>query len=670
MKQDKKKGQQERLFHWQTELQKALMKHDKAHMDKLEKIYDGDRQLRPLTANDVKKCSEQPFTAPHVWNICHENIESMVDSNIPQPKVMARRKKDEQLAVKIEAMLRNELERMPFEEINDLMERTVPIQGGGLYLVEWDQTVKGPRTMGDVVVSPMHPKLVVPQPGVFTGIEDMDYIFLQIPQSKGYIKRRYGVDVELESEEEPENKSATGESQSDEDTTVTQNVVYYRQEDGCIGLFSWINNIVLEDLDDYQSRRRKVCAVCGQPKQQDRMSMEEPTLDGTPPDPERARKVDENTCPYCGSQEWETLPTDTEELLVELSPEQIFLLGLDMTQLDGFVESDDEGTPHYFVFADVPAYKPDVYPLVLQKNVSAYGKFLGDSDVEKIQDQQNTLNRLEKKIIDRIVKAGSKITAPITTKINFNEAEDGDVIYLNDAAEKNMIGVEDFNGNLEYEMAFRAEVYEEARRILGITDSFQGRKDTTATSGAAKEFSAAQSAGRLESKRIMKNAAYSRLFELMFKFKLAYCDEPRQITRRDEKGDLVYDSFDKRDFLELDERTGQWVWLDDFIFGTDSSATLAGNRQAMWQEATAHFQAGAFGNPQDTSTQILYWSKLEELHYPGAATTKAYLIDRQKEQQAAMAAQQQANMMAQQQQAMQQQAAALGGTQQAMTLPV
>ena len=89
-----------------------------------------------------------------------------------------------------------------------------------------------------------------------------------------------------------------------------------------------------------------------------------------------------------------------------------------------------------------------------------------------------------------------------------------------------MIDVYQFSGDLQYELTYLATVYEEARQVLGITDSFQGRTDPTATSGKAKEFSAAQAAGRLESKRTMKQAAYAQLFELMFKFWLAYSDEP------------------------------------------------------------------------------------------------------------------------------------------------
>jgi len=292
----------------------------------------------------------------------------------------------------------------------------------------------------------------------------------------------------------------------------------------------------------------------------------------------------------------------------------------------------------------IPFYKPNVFPVVLQKNVSVYGQLLGDSDVDKIEDQQNTTNRISKKIIDRIIKAGTRITLPDRADFRV-DPEDGEKWLIRDAAEKSMIDVYEFKGDLEYELLYRAQVYEEGRQALGITNSLQGREDDTAQSGVAKQFAAAQSAGRLESKRVMKNAAYARLFELIFKFRLAYADEPRPVVSRDDKGNAKYDAFDRYDFLEQDA-AGEWYWNDQFLFSCDASAPLANNRSAMWQEITAHLQAGAYGDPAQIDTLILYWTKMELLHYPGAGETKKYLEEKQERQQAAMAAQTQAAALA------------------------
>ena len=138
----------------------------------------------------------------------------------------------------------------------------------------------------------------------------------------------------------------------------------------------------------------------------------------------------------------------------------------------------------------------------------------------------------------------------------------------------------------------------------------------------------------------MKQAAYAQLFELMFKFWLAYSDEPRPISYKDNEGNTVYEEISRYDFLKQDE-DGQFYWDDQFLFSCDTSAPLASNREAMWQETRMNLQTGAFGDPSSTETLILFWSKMEELHYPGAGETKKYLEKRlQQEQQRAAQAQQ------------------------------
>ena len=117
----------------------------------------------------------------------------------------------------------------------------------------------------------------------------------------------------------------------------------------------------------------------------------------------------------------------------------------------------------------------------------------------------------------------------------------------------------------------------------------------------------------------------------MFKFQLAYSDEPRSVSYRDHKGDVVYETFNRYDFLKQDA-DGAWYWNDDFLFSVDSNEALESNRTAMWQETRMNLQTGAFGNPQDIDTLILFWSKMEELHYPGAGATRKYLEERREAQ--------------------------------------
>jgi hypothetical protein len=204
----------------------------------------------------------------------------------------------------------------------------------------------------------------------------------------------------------------------------------------------------------------------------------------------------------------------------------------------------------------------------------------------------------------------------------------------------------DFSGDIQ--MVDRN--YEIARQTIGITESYQGRIDNTATSGKAKEFSAAQAAGRFESKKTMKRAAYAELYEVMFKFMLAYADEEREFKATDKLGRDVYRLFNKWDFLEQDA-AGEWYWNDRFMFSTDNTGNLSQNREALWQEARSNFESGSFGDPSDINTRIMYWTMMKEMHYPFAATVLQNLEEQQQRQQ--QMEQQQAMM--QQQQAVNQQ---------------
>ena len=592
----------EKLEMWQERFGRAKAAYDGelSKMDQREELYRGSNEIRGLTRNAKKN---EKATTPHVRNICAELIEAQVDSTIPQPKVTARRKEDVDKARLIEDMLRGETDRLPFEEINDMGARTSPIQGGTGFLVEWDHSARTHRTIGELVVSSLHPKQIIPQDGIYSGIEDMDYIFLSVPQTKGYIKRKYNVDVKDENESAPDVKGASEASAADD--LVTQIYAYFRNDNGGIGLYSWVNEIELCDLEDYQARIFE--------------------------DGEGNKEI-----------------RDYEEIMTPMviGGEEVVPQNIMAPVPDQFDEMGEPIMQPSVQPIRIPYYKPDIYPVILQKNVSVFGKFLGDSDIDKIADQQNTINRIEKKIIDKLLLGGSYMSMPKDASIKVDEDE-MKTIRLESPADMQMLGVYNMEGDISQGIGYLAQVYEEGRQIIGVTDSFQGRADTTATSGKAKEFAAAQTAGRLESKRTMKNAAYAALFEAMFKFRLAYTDEPFPVRREDVNGNVVYEEFNRYDFLEKDE-AGEYYWNDQFLFSVDPSSSLASNREAMWQETRLNLQTGAFGDPAAISTLILFWAKMEMLHYPGAGETKRYLEEQQKQQ----AAQQQMMQM-QQAQAMQ-----------------
>ncbi len=580
-------------------------------MESREKIYRGQNSIDEIIKGD------EVTTTPHVRNIVAEIIESQINSDIPQPKVTALKKEDELLARLVEDMIRNKLNKLPVEAINDQMERTVPVQGGGFLLYEWDNEKRTHTTVGEGVLSYRHTKQVIPQSGITSDIEDMDHITVKMPKTAAYIMRKYGVDVKDAGEEDPSLRSPDG-SESSVSDMVTQYVVYYRNDDGGIGKFSWVHDKVLEDYEDYQARLTRKCERCGAPEPTEPVDEITPTLDGTFPIDEKNPNPEEikrsrppfDKCPNCGG----VFVSSPDEFTTTTAP--IYVAGNEAP----IVEAN----------AQIPNYKPDIYPVFLQRNVSTFGRFLGESDVDKIKTQQNTTNRLEAKILQQLLGGGSYITLPDDVTIKKNTLE-GKEIRLSDPSKKAMIDVYDMTVNIEPALAMLAQVYTEAQQEIGITSSYLGREDSTATSGKAKEISAAQAAGRLESKRVMKNEAYSRLFEAMFKFELAYADEERPVAGKDEKGNHKDEVWNKWLFLKQDD-AGAYYWNDAFLFSCDDTAPLANNRQAMWKEVRSHFESGAFGDKANIETQIIYWGMMAELHYPGAEKTKTMLEDVQKKQ--------------------------------------
>ena len=618
-----KRADREKLQLWQERLALAetAIAGERARMLRREKQYEGDHTIY---APDGSVAADS--LASHVRNVSFEVIETQVDSTIPAPKVTAVRQEDEELASIIESMLRDVMDRLPSERLNDEGERLSPVQGGYGLLVDWLDSVSGKDWLGDLKVSLVHPYSIVPQAGV-TQVSDMDFFFLKTPQTKRQIRKFYGVSVADEDESDPDARRL-GASADTTDELVTMVTVYYRNAKGGIGRLRWVNDTVLEDLEDYQLRRVHRCTVCG-------------------------AVGDGKKCAYCGSRRFEDEVMEDEELTEDITLR-------DGTVIPSVSEVRDElgqpvatdtllpqmqpggtaaGIAPQAAFRQeptrIPYYKPDVFPLVIRKNVSMPGRFWGSSDLDAIFDQQNSLNKICTKLNTKVLSGGSFTTVP--TGARFINDRDGVRVEVDNPADLEKIRTFNTQVDISTDLTMMAQLYEQARQTIGITDSMQGRKDPTATSAVAKEFSAQQAAGRLESKRVMKRAMYQDLFEAIFKWMLAYCDEARAIRRTDEHGDVQYVTFDRHDFLYRDE-AGDWQYNTDFLFSCDGSAPLAADRQALWKETRMNFQEGALGSTQEIATLLRFWEQMEKLHYPMAGDMVKSLKSQMESQQAAQAA--------------------------------
>lgn len=560
---------------WRGKLENARIAYAKnlSEIKKMQGIYEGTREVNgnPNTNIAAKDL------AINVRNITYELIESQVDSSIPMPKVTALHEGDEDLARSIERALVNKVKILKLSILNDQMERTVPVQGGDFFLVEWDNNMGFHSNYGDVNVLEIAPRQVIPQPGV-SKIEEMDYIFVQTAQTKQYVKDKYNVDVEDATEEYKDIRGAEGENGLDTDI-VTVNTVYYKNGDK-IGRFVWVDDYTLEDLEDYQARITRKCKECG-------------------------FVTEEKTCPQCGSKKFETTTDDIQTIRKPIMQEQ----GIDpMTGMPIQVAAEE--------VVEIEYYKPNCFPLIVRKNVSKSDSLLGFSDVKVIEDQQDLIKKVGSKAAEKALKGGSYVTLPRGVKTETTDKE-LKIIRIDDPQQKAMIDVLDMQVNIQQDLTMVNKAYEDARSTLGITDAYQGKYDPSAVSGTAKQYSINQAAGRLESKRVMKNDAYAKLYELMFKFWLAYADDPLPITGSGVNGEQDFEMLDKSDFV-VQDAAGEWYWNDEFIFETDPTSTMMANREAMWQQIDMKLQSGAFGQLGSLETMRLYWSLMEKNHYPNA----------------------------------------------------
>ena len=561
------------LTFWQQKYERARSAYssERQAMDRRENLYLGDKGIRSPNG------SLAPKDATNVRNLAFELVESQISSIIPQPKVTAVSPQNQENARSIEDKLRNELDRIPFEVLNDQQERTTFIQGGSIMLVEWDSSRKSHTSVGELSIRLIHPKQFIPQPGV-DDVQEMDYFFIETALSKDAIRRRYGVEVQ----------DGTSDSLKDSDgqELVTLVTCYYRSNSG-IGRASWVGNQLLEDSDDYLARRLERCSACGKPR------------------------ISQTKVCQCGSrsfresvEEWETL-------------------GADILRADGSVIPLYSGRGEQRRKTRIPYYKLNRFPVVVRKNVSVYGKFLGSSDVDALEDQQNSVKKLATKIEEKLLKGGSFVLLPRGKMVRRTD-EELKVIELDGPDQKAMIDVVNVQPDVSRDMAMLEQNYLWAKSTLGISDSFQGKSDQTAISGRAKEFSANQTAGRLESKRIMKQAAYGELFQIMFQMLLCCADEPRPVRSRDIHGSPEYRTFSKYDFLEQDA-AGEWFYNDAYLFSTDTAGTLANNREAMWQETRVNYRDGAFGQPGSLQALLMFWQVMEGLSYPLASQMKGQI---------------------------------------------
>lgn len=575
-----------------------------------------------------------------VRNITYELIESQVSSYIPNPSVSCKvaSERNTRLAKSIESLCKTKRDELPFEMMNDLDERYNPIYGGSVWLVEWDDSIRTPRSIGDVKVSCIAPKAFVGEPNIYD-VREMDYCFISFETTKDDLVRKYGVSYEV--------ADSTSSTENPDDNSATVYICYYKNELDKVCQFIWSDQQVLRDLDDYFARKRRVCKVCGEREELCRCK-------------ENGRKPKY----VMESEEYETLDRPivrSDGTIIPIMSQMI----RDGKPVMETVTREAKDTYGNMIFdtaggvmlpatvevqvpkmeeTRIPFYSPSVFPIVIRKNTSEEGSVFGQSDCAFIRPQQQAINKVESRIMMKLMRSSVTPMMPEDATVAVNNEVFGNVIRMKPGQSASNYGVIDTTPDISRDMAEAERLYDHAKRILGISDSYQGQYDGSAQSGKAKMLQIQQAAGRLDSKRQMKNAAYAEIDKIIFQLTLAYADEKRDFSYKDAFGRMQNISFNRHDFVERNE-AGEYYYNDEFLFSCDATMDIEKNREFIWQENLKNFQLGAFGDPQSPEAQLIYWQNNEMAKYPFSHEN----VERLKEvitaqRQAAMAQEQLAQM--------------------------
>lgn len=525
-----------------------------------------------LNALDSKTGLESDRKSKQLYKPIYELIEAKIDNNVPMPKMSPRHKDDIVLCQRTEDYLKFEMDRMLSLQENDRCERATYTDGTSWFKIGWDSLDSTHNRSGDLRVEVLLIDQVIPEPGV-RNYKLMNYIF---ERQKIQLSRLYDIYGRIISPAE------TGQN------TAEVITFYYKNKNGIIGrlMYSYNSRQVIVHEEDWQIRKIRKCTKCA-----------------------TVNPIQEE-CKNCGNKTFK-YENATEEILAE-----------DIKYMYNPYEAGESDNPDdtikevVFLEKDtrIPFYRVRQLPFIPRPSVSSLDSIYGVSEVGLLVDIQDSINKILTKTEDKQLKSGVIVTHHERSKIN-NTDDTFKMMGVKTAEEANMIQVKQVLADVNQDLALQSVLYQSMRNITGITESYQGKKDTTATSGKAKELMAVQSAGRLESLRIMKGAAYAGVYELMFKYLLAFSDETRKFVKILPDGKKQETMWNKYMFLDKDT-FGKVYYKDDFAFSTDPAATLGNNRNQMWQETMSQFLQGTFGDPSDPRIRKMFWNILDQHQYP------------------------------------------------------
>ncbi len=527
-------------------------------------VQDLERHMQQYLGDPtIDGSSEQAGT---VRNITYEIIESEINSDIPAPKADPEcfSEKRERNARIIERLCNAVKSKLPFESLNDLDERYTYIYGASIWYVEWDNSPVEGGGRGEVRIHCLSPECFIPQPGV-SDVESMDHCFLRFTTTKSELVRKYGVaesDLPLAECEYQYSKDG------DLSDTVTVVTALWRDEDGDLCKFIFSGSLVLSDVEKYYYRRERYCKSCHM-------------------------KEEECKCENC----------DTYDVLMPYEK-------VDQAHLGEEFSSD----------ILVPYYLPKSFPIVIRSNTRVGDGIFGVSDCALIRPEQQAINKIESRILQKLLRAGITPVMPEDASVTLSNTVFGQVIKMRPGESIDNYGKIDTTPDISQDIAEADRLYDHAKRVIGISDALQGTDTTQAESGYARQLKINRASSRLESKRRIKYHTYSKLYLLIFEHYLAFADEGVDLNE-DESAQSI--SFTRYDFIEPDGKEG-YRYNGEYLFSVDLNDGTEYGREMLWERNLSNLQSGTLGDPASPATLLRYWQSQERAHYPFARENVEY----------------------------------------------
>jgi hypothetical protein len=429
----------------------------------------------------------------------------------------------------------------------------------------------------------------------------MEYCFLRFHTTKNELMEKYGISAEKAEHAEIEVES----SDSSENDTVSVILCFYKNEENEISEFAFSGDIILLDIESYYKRKQYFCKKCERQR----------AFCGCEKGDFFAKNVEFETL-------YEDIRTSDGNTICAKTP-KMNSIG-ELLLASGIPCNESELLSVDMQNTELPYYVPKHFPIIIRKNTSKDGSPFGQSDCEFIRPQQQQINKLESRIMQKLLRAGITPIVPEDAQVSLNNSVFGQVVKLKPGESVGMYGTIDTTPSIAQDVLQSDRLYEHAKRIVGISDTYVGLSDSSAISGKAKQLQLEQAAGRLESKRKMKHSAYADIDRLIFEYYLAYADEPREIAYKDAYGRLHNTEFNRYDFIEFDTKSGKYYYDDAYLFSVDLNDNPENRREQLWENNLENLKAGTLGNPDDAVTLLRYWQNQERAHYPHARENVEY----------------------------------------------